>query len=106
MITMLTYLLSDSEWNDRKRELNTQHHLERTELFRLEGVAWQDLEQMHTEQRVQLENQLFNPQALADLISQQMRAIKCWRRDTVASRQAMKIRQSQELAALEGEQPT
>lgn len=100
---MLTPLLSDPEWNDRKLALITRHHLERTERFKLEEVAWRDLEQVHSDQRATLTAQPVNAQAWADLLTWQTSAIKNWRSETVATRQSMQLRQNQEMEDLEAE---
>ncbi len=100
---MLACLLDDSEWVDRQLKLIHHHHLERAANLVLENESWKALQSIHMEQRIQLEAKPFSAAELSNLIKENTREIRDWRRETAANRRATRLRQKQEIIDLDAE---
>ncbi len=96
---MLAPFLKDSEWVKRRLALIHQHHSEWIKCLKLEKQSWQAMEYAHRRQVIKLAIPSLSEEA--KLTRKQTQDIAEWLKQKIANRQAMKVRQSEEIAALE-----
>ncbi len=98
---MLTPFLKDSEWDKRRLALIQQQYQEYTGCVKLEKQSWQAMEHAHREELIKLATTSLSEQA--KLVRKQTQDIADWLKQKRVIRQVMKVRQSEEITALEQE---